>query len=534
MIKTIKQYPGIILVTLIYILLFLIIKPANYSFPLNDDWVYGYSVEKLLQTGQLRLSDYSAATSVTQIFWGYMFCKLFKVTQGIEIYSILRLSTFIASFISMIFFYLLLKRLKIIEFNCISGTILLIFNPLFFVLSCTFMTDIHYLFYLILSLYFYIIGLEKTGKHEILYLLLGSLFAGLAYLVRQLGILIPISVLFYLYVNKKIAVNRGIYIILLPIIIYTAHWYWLNYIHLQTWVYMAGTVIKLDFSQLIPRILCSFIYCGLFILPLLFIKPQNKPAKKQNNSIYYVILTIIIIITILWKGYLPYFENTIHKYGLGTITLGNSVLKTEGILSNTKFWAFLTLLSGICFIKLFNIFRINLINNSKNLYLLVVMTFILQFLVSLVRFKLFDRYLIVLIPFLIITMLISAKKSYISYFGILLFAGYSILGTIDYLAWNKAKWELANKIVNSGYLQPNEIANGFDWDGYFTFQNNIEILKALKPAKSIGEWDWQMLNKYRVSTGYYNSRIENPVIDKTEYFDVFTGTTKQIAVYKLQ
>jgi hypothetical protein len=71
----------------------------------------------------------------------------------------------------------------------------------------------------------------------------------------------------------------------------------------------------------------------------------------------------------------------------------------------------------------------------------------------------------------------------------------------DYLSWNRAKWELAAAAEAAGYA-PGEIANGFDFNAWHSYEENMAALKSLKPLKAIGEWDWQKVNGYRAIVSF--------------------------------
>ena len=44
--------------------------------PVIDDWVYAWSVEHLLQTGRLRVLEFSAVYPIAQIMWGALFARV--------------------------------------------------------------------------------------------------------------------------------------------------------------------------------------------------------------------------------------------------------------------------------------------------------------------------------------------------------------------------------------------------------------------------------------------------------------------------
>ena len=60
--------------------------------PVIDDWAYAWSVEHLLKTGHLLVSDRSSIYPVVQILWGGLFARLAGFSFGA-----LRLSTVIVA-----------------------------------------------------------------------------------------------------------------------------------------------------------------------------------------------------------------------------------------------------------------------------------------------------------------------------------------------------------------------------------------------------------------------------------------------------
>src|SRR5437016_4135088 len=69
----------------------LLLRPFQNT-PFVDDWVYGWAVENLLRTGQLRILDNSTSVNPVQIPWGAIFC----LPAGFS-FTALRLSTWVLS-----------------------------------------------------------------------------------------------------------------------------------------------------------------------------------------------------------------------------------------------------------------------------------------------------------------------------------------------------------------------------------------------------------------------------------------------------
>jgi hypothetical protein len=62
--------------TVYFVVCSLLLHPYD-NLPFVDDWTYAWSVEQLLKTGELRISDWSAHYPLAQILWEYLFCLPF-------------------------------------------------------------------------------------------------------------------------------------------------------------------------------------------------------------------------------------------------------------------------------------------------------------------------------------------------------------------------------------------------------------------------------------------------------------------------
>ena len=139
--------------------------------------------------------------------------------------------------------------------------------------------------------------------------------------------------------------------------------------------------------------------------------------------------------------------------------------------------------------------------------------------VSLLGAKYFDRYLLpTLIPWFAVAAVFAARgiKFHRPAAGLAL-ALYALLGWAgmkDYLAWNRAKWELAGR--STAALPKEVISNGFDFDAWHNYERNMAYLRGLKPLKQINEWEWQGIIKYKAKITFaQDPRLT--VLDTAEY-----------------
>jgi hypothetical protein len=151
-------------------------------------------VEHLLETGQLAVLDWSANYPILQILWGGLFSLPFGFSFGA-----LRLSTLVLAVIGCGALYLTLRELDLDRQRSLVGTLALAANPVFFVLSFTFMTDVPFLSMMNLALLCYVAGVKRE-RQSLLWA--GGAFAAAAFLSRQIGILIPLALLPHLFQRK--------------------------------------------------------------------------------------------------------------------------------------------------------------------------------------------------------------------------------------------------------------------------------------------------------------------------------------------
>jgi len=144
-----KSQRNLILLLITWGISLFLINPIG-EFPLNDDWAYAEAVKRFVETGSYAINDWPAMTLLTHILWGSLFCWIFGF-----FFTVLRMANLIAAVGVAILFYRLLKKLNASEKIALIATALLLFNPLFYSLSNTFMTDITFLFLVLWSCFYY-------------------------------------------------------------------------------------------------------------------------------------------------------------------------------------------------------------------------------------------------------------------------------------------------------------------------------------------------------------------------------------------
>lgn len=443
---------------LLYAALIALIRPFG-DFPLNDDWAFAWSVERLLSAGELRLSDCVSPSLVFQVLCGALWTKL----VGFGAFQ-LRLLSAAAAASGAAFLGLLAEKLTKDRFLACAAALALASSPLYFSLSFTFMTDVYFLSLFIASLYFY-----HGGR-----LWQGSWLAAAALLVRQNGLMVPAGVAL---ARPKGEAWRAL---LVPLAAFAAWALWFKFVHGPTWasrVYVAqGSWRHLAgpgfLSQTTLRLGAGFVYGGLFAAPLAL------AARGWKRRDAWLVLAAAAVA--FWRP-LPYLENIFGPHGLGAVSIPPSppYHKAAGAFAAPWLWRLLTFAGALSAGRLVAL--------RARGFGVIALPSALLFLSSLAGARYFDRYTLVLLPAaLLAAALLLRERGYSKAVMATALAcqfALSVVGTLDYFRYSEAKWELAS-------TAPGEVDAGYEWNGRHFYQTAMDALKARKPLETIGEWDW--------------------------------------------
>lgn len=164
----------------------LLVRP-RVNVPVIDDWVYAWSVEHLLDTGRLQVLDISAFYPITQILWGALFARL----AGFS-FVVLRGSTVFLAVFACWAVYLTLRELDCRRSTALLGALALAFDPAYFALSFSFMTEVPFVSFSTMALYWYVRAVRRCEPSSVW---AGCLCAMAAFLTRPIGIVLPLALL---------------------------------------------------------------------------------------------------------------------------------------------------------------------------------------------------------------------------------------------------------------------------------------------------------------------------------------------------
>ncbi len=362
----IRKNKGFIIVTLVYLFTFLYMLPLrNQTY--QDDWAYIQSVRDFLNTGILKVSEWSSASLIFPIYWGSIFSKIF----GYSIQS-LHLSTIAILYLGTISFYFLLKRLHLNDTKAIFFSVILFSFPWVFQFSYSFLTDIPFMSLSIITILFYTISLQENKTS---FYFLGSIFATFSFLTRQLGVVFPLSIfiiLVYLDISQKKFVLKRYLAALFPFLILALFYIlWLKTDgNLTNGQYQASTIF---FKQTMPyltpfniprigttygyylsyvqRIVIYFHLCIGFLVPIFLVfKPNLNSIKKflLKQKFALLITSSIYLILIAFEIFQHYARKTF-VLEIPTLITRSNILPA---LDFNHLWIYLVFISVIIWLPI--------------------------------------------------------------------------------------------------------------------------------------------------------------------------------------
>jgi len=461
-----NDYSKIVLLTL---LISFILFPVSDSinFYQNDDWIYYKAISQFL-IGNYEVPRYIEALFYTQGFLGTVYAAFF----GLEKLPVL---TFIFSMMTFFIFQIIVRMFYIKSF--IESTIFSLFlfvSPLFIYSSLGFMSDIYFLFFLIIGVFFYEI-FNRTGKWYFFFLF--NLFMIIGFFTRQLSIVSGIAFALILFIQKKY--KLAIFQMLSNITLLLSYFYLIpktSTMEREGELYYFNL---LNFDHTFSITYAGLVYSIAFIAPLTILlvsKVLNIYAANLKFKILFLLSIILVFFSfnflfnpeITSNKNMYYFKNTLDRNGFffGSL-LGN---KYHFFYSDQIYFYF-ELISKIT-LSVFITGVLFLLRNSLNFYSLFSIIY-LGFMVVLPG-GVYDRYYLVMIPITILFILnlstnFNKITKLVSVISLFVIAIYTYNFAMDFVLVHNYIWKSARNIVNIRNVNPKTISAGNAWNR--TYQN---------------------------------------------------------------
>jgi hypothetical protein len=179
-----SDVPALALLSVLWLGAALVIDPSG-EFPVVDDWAYAQSVQALIEGRGFLLSDWTAANLASQVLWGAGFASIFGYSM-----TVLRWSTLVLGLLGGLAIFRLFRLSGVARETALLGALVSIFNPLYFALAFSFMSDVPYTAMQFIAMWLIAEGVIARGPVR---QALGWCAALAALLCRQIGLFIPLA-----------------------------------------------------------------------------------------------------------------------------------------------------------------------------------------------------------------------------------------------------------------------------------------------------------------------------------------------------
>lgn len=482
-----------------WVTMVLLVKPVG-NFPLNDDWVYGWTVRSLVNEGRLQILAVSTPSFFTQAFWGALFCQPFGFS-----FNALRLSSLTLGLVGIIGIYFLLRQANVSRKAATLGALAIAVNPLYFELSNTFMTDVPFIALAALASYAFVKGLKCSSNRAVA---VGVLISCAAGLIRQIGFVIPLAFgIAYLVKNglrpRNVAVAAVPPVVtvattaLVPALLGVSHEVPVQIQAAMAYLQVGPLYMAL---ALYDVVVTSLVYLGVFLLPILLVahrvrwKPQT-PLQRTASLLVVAGFPVALAGKLLSDGQWSLLKgqpgDVLIDFGLGPATLIDIFGKNLPHLPTAPawFWTVVTVagaIGGTLLVRhlvgatglLLSRDPDHKIAKPAVTFFLVAMILSLLSVVPLYYLQYFDRYFLISALFAVGLIAYmspaSAKPGRASIIAagvlIVLYGFFSVCATHDYIDWNRARWRALDHLTNEMQIRPGDIDGGYEFNGWRNYR----------------------------------------------------------------
>lgn len=410
------------------------------NFPLNDDWGVGFTTFTLLQTGKIEFTPFASATAYLQFVWGALWAAIFGTS-----FTVLRFATLTLSLGSTLLAYALLRSAKVSERFALFGAAALLFHPLFFWASFTSMTHVSYVFLSLLAAWTFVRAWDREG----VWLFVAFAVCVASFFTRQFAILnalAPLTVAL-LHRRKKIAMTYAVAMLVFGALV------------------LGGVLVASQKELVLHRpsaaglamraahyVFFNWQNAALFFAPALLLLLCATGRLRLSRPVMLVAAMPFAYAAFRMTSIgmpLPYMNsgNVFTDFGLGPPTLRDvfTLRMPHPFALPWSVRIVLMIVTSIAALVAAGIAGAAArIEDALTRYCVAYLAFGTIF-VALMRIN-FDRYSIdTAWPFGILLVLLASRTQLTRWAPaavmLALFAVFSIAGTAEYLAWNRARWD---------------------------------------------------------------------------------------------
>ena len=464
--------------------------PGSQNFPLGDDFAFTQGAIRFARGEGIHYGYHASMPLLGQWLWAVPFLWAGPESPHVA----LRLSTILLGGLGLCAFYDLLRHDGFDPGQAGFLTGVLAFNPLYFLLQGTFMSDVPALAFALIALALYRRTMDANG----LWTLTGAALAAiLAVSTRQNAIAAPLAMAVVVGLRPDLRRQWSWRAAIgLPILIGIAIHVW--FISRRD-VWPIKATLELNMTYLAMWAIVAQMV-GLLLLPVLlqnaFSASRDTPHASRLTMLVFPVACLLLAAGLVYWGmritmvqelvpgddfqpWFPYTMPMLGPYGPFSEVQGYGPLVLP--LSARQVLTAVGIFAGAAVVSRLLYAPPNRLCSSP-----VVMYSAIQGLLFILAPKIYDRYFLILLPGVMAAIAtradILAPRRWIGWLGLAAMAIFSIALMHDWLSWNEARWSLGKKAVASG-IHPWEIEGGLEWNGWYAPATQPD----LPPARGTSE-----------------------------------------------
>lgn len=450
------------------------------GYPINDDWVYGKCVFTLMQTGQFDFPTFAGMSLFTHVLWGGLFCVLFGSN-----FTSLHIAGLVMSLLGAILLYRFVLQQSSSPSVASLFTVSLCLNPIFFALSCSFMTDVPFL---VLALVTVISYVQLAKEPKLTHAAAFSLSSIVSTMIRQCGLCFTGAAMgteFLLRGRGKSVLLPVCSAFVLSCLVLLTYEHWLQEHSRNLDEYLSLTSLlqgqisskrgHLPLINSLARLTKMPFYYGFLLGPIGLGIFAGYWRESRRKFLAITVGALIMSVAMIWKFHaMPLCANVLEKTGIGPLTIAINLPTLNASVAN--------LLTCLCALAALSILAevlrcgVNwksLSHSEQKVFCFALLASLLYGAPLLVPNPFFDRYMIPLMPPCLLVLLLS--KSYRRMHFIVAWAAASVMVTataillFNYHSLQQARWQLIDAAANMG-IDRSRINAGFESSGLYIYK----------------------------------------------------------------
>lgn len=481
------------------------------DFPLSDDWAYAHVVRSLCEGRGFDFLPWTGASLVVQALYGAAACRVTGFSH-----ETLRLTTLAMSAVGIAALYALLLELGARRRSAAFGAAVAALSPLSFNLSFTFMTDVPFTALALVASWLYVRALLRGSRAG---LVTAGSAAALAFLVRQHALSIAVAAAMAAMVPAAFDGSRGrgagllsrladaAAALALPMLVAAAYAAWVATspdvpLAVHNKIGEAASAPTAAMAGAAFRALATL---GFLFAPCALALRGRQPYERRATAL--AVATLAALASFLYGregDAMFYLTNVLGAFTVGAVTTRDALflavphepaahpalvlavtavaIASAGVLVARLATALpqvlgrrhervrASLVAAAASLETFAVSGTSWSSDGgrrASVALFCVLALVLSGLGTLAQAHYyFDRYLVPLVPLAIAAVVAVSpglRPRPAALVALALMSAYSIAGTHDYLAWNRARWDLLEALEARG-VSAREIDGGVEYN----------------------------------------------------------------------